>query len=136
MQEQPQPPTNTGRPPIRRKLTMGDCVFFKSIRLGTRRKDQEIQFKGHGFGIYLGAVPVFGKEPTPEQLFMGMGHIGFLTFDDVAEFLGDKAGEEVVNKFTAKYYKAEATAPEAEAPLIPQPPTLVDVNGAPVESEK
>lgn len=82
----------------------GDVVFFKKAKKDSRRKTGEVQFKGHGFGILLGHVPPFAKDPPPNELFKMIGSVGFLTFDDVGEFFGNEVGAECVKKFEDKYY--------------------------------
>lgn len=111
----------------------GDVVFFKKAKKSTKRTSPEIGFKGHAFGVLLGHVPPFAKDPPPEHLLRLMGTIGFLTFDNVAEFLGDEAGQKCVKAFEDKYYGKEAqdAAPEV-APPPPEPSKLVDQTGAPL----
>jgi hypothetical protein len=58
----------------------GDVVFFKVAKKGSHRKAQSVEFKGHGFGVLLGHVPPFQKDPPPEHLIRLMGTIGFPNF--------------------------------------------------------
>ncbi len=85
-------------------LSPGDIAFFKRAKKTSHRKSPEIMFKGHAFGIILGIVPPFQKDPVESDLMRMIGTVGFLSFDDVAEFLGDVAGAECVKKFEDKYY--------------------------------
>lgn len=96
----------TPRPP-----QIGDGLFFKEAFTSTKRNATRLQFKGHAVGIWLGVVPHFAKEPQGTDLFKMMGSIGWLTFDDVGEFLGPEAGAKVVEMFSQKY-------------SAPTPPTL------------
>lgn len=98
----------------------GDVVFFKTAKKGSHRKAAEVSFKGMGFGVLLGHVPPFQKDPPAEHLLRLMGTIGFLTFDDVAAFLGDEAAGKCVAAFHDKYY-SEAAAANAviETPAAP-----------------
>lgn len=82
----------------------GDVVFFKKAKRGSGRKMPEVQFKGYGFGVMLGHVPPFAKDPPPEHLLRLMGTIGFISFDDLAEILGDEAAQKAVLAFEDKYY--------------------------------
>lgn len=92
----------------------GQVVFFKKSRAGSARKAPEVEYKGHGFGLMLGHVPPFQKDPPLEHILRILGSLGFLTFDDVGEFLGNEAGALVVKKYQEKYY-GEATAEAEEA---------------------
>jgi hypothetical protein len=121
-------------------MKSGEIVYFKTAKRDSKRKTPLAQFKGLGFGVFLGHLPPFAKEPQVDHLHRMMGAIGFLRFDDVAEFLGDEFGETCVKKFEDKYYGKEipAPAPVEEPPAIldptGQPATggLVDVSGAPL----
>ncbi len=96
----------------------GDVVFFKMAQDSSHpRKSKKIQFKGMGFGVFLGHVPPFQKDPPPEHLLRLMG---------VAEFLGDEMGAKCVQMFEDKYYgkKIEGEAPAGS--------TLVNSAGQPV----
>ncbi len=132
-------------------IKSGDLVYFKRAKKESKRKSHEFEFKGLGFGVYLGALPPFGKEPDGSQIFRMMGAIGFLTFDDVAEFLGDdEHGATCVKKFEDKYYgKVIPGLPPEEAPveanpeeskseiiLPPKPPALVGLDGKVLSTEK
>lgn len=89
------------------EIRNGDCVFFKTAKKSSKRKAAEIKFKGHGFGIFLGHVPEFQKDPPAEHLFRLMGTVGFLTFDNVGEFLGPAMAEVCIKKFEEKYWAPE-----------------------------
>lgn len=120
----------------------GDAVFFKKGKKDTKRKSIEGTFKGYGFGVFLGHVPPFQKDPPLEHLMRLMGTIGFLTFDDVGEFLGTEHAAKCVQMYEDKYYpkievkKAEETTEEKqiEMPkeLIPPTPTLIGMDGKPL----
>lgn len=126
-------------------INNGDVVFFKKAKKSTSRKAPEATFKGYGFGVMLGHVPPFAAEPPPQHLLRLMGTVGFLTFDDVAEFVGDENAKECVKKFEDKYYGKEAqdaapevsTAPTDSSGLdgaVAEPPRLVAVDGSPLQS--
>lgn len=94
----------------------GQVVYFKQVKLSTARKAPEFGFQGHGFGVFLGHVPPFQKEPPAEHLLRAMGAIGFVTFDDVAELLGSEQGQLCVKGFEKKYYGSLAIpVPDASA---------------------
>jgi hypothetical protein len=119
----------------------GDVVFFKNAKSGSARNAPEVQFKGMGFGVLLGHVPPFQKDPPPDQLLGMMGQIGFLSFDDVGEFLGNESGAACVAKFEDKYYGKKIEQKEGEEPIQPelplQPPTpspIVGMDGAPLQA--
>ena len=98
-------------------MNQGDVVYFKLAQDSSHRKSKKITFKGMGYGVFLGHVPPFQKDPPPAHLIRQMGQIGFVTFDDVAQILGDEQAALVVKKFEEKYYGEEA---QAEAPVTSQ----------------
>lgn len=114
------------------RLNHGDAVFFKKVKKASNRKAPEIGFKGHGFGILLGHVPPFQKDPTSDQLLRHMGAIGFLSFDDVADLLGDDVGAKCLAAFEEKYYGKAAQEAAPEIPPIPQEKSpILDSQGKP-----
>ena len=109
-------------------MNPGDAVFFKKAKKSSHRKAQEIEFKGTGFGVFLGAVPLFKQDPTPHQLLQAMGQIGFLTFYDVAEFLGEDSAYICIKKYEDKYYGKEMTPEQmAEAKKNMSPEQLAEL---------
>jgi hypothetical protein len=104
-----------------------DIVYFKTAKNGSHRKANGCTFKGHGFGMFLGHVPIFGKDPSPHDLLKLIGACGFLTFDDVADFLGDDLARKCVAEYEKKYYgNQEPEVIDAEEESI-----LVDKAGKP-----
>lgn len=116
----------------------GDLLYFRIAKKESRRNAKEIKFKGHGFGVFLGHLPMYKPEPQPDDLFRMMGAIGFLTFDDVASFLGEEAAQKCVKAYEEKYYGPEAQARAQTIPDspvdAPERPKLVDMNGTPINS--
>lgn len=120
----------------------GDVVFFKRAKASANRKAPEAQFKGMGFGILLGHVPPFAQSPPGAYVIGQLGSIGYLSFDDVIEFLGDEAGAACVKKFEEKYIPKldpnQQTLPLKAAPSPePEEPALsgiVGLDGKPIES--
>jgi hypothetical protein len=129
----------------------GDVVFFKKAKDSSARRAPEVMFKGHGFGILLGHVPPFAKNPPAAFVIGQLGSIGYLSFDDVIEFLGQEAGATCVAKFEDKYMPKAADPNAPELPLAEQsmgpehdrredeivtPPArkLVGINGQPISS--
>lgn len=112
----------------------GDVVFFKEARDGSGRKARTMKFKGHAFGVLLGHVPPFAKDPPPEHLLRLMGTIGFVSFDDVANFLGDEQAQKCVTMFEDKYYGQFALdqAPEVAPEETAQPSGLLGADGQPM----
>lgn len=102
----------------------GDVVFFKAAKRGTKRSLPEGKFKGHGFGVLLGQVPPFEKDPPADQLLRLMGSIGFVSFDDIGEFFGDEGGARCLSAFEAKYY-AQPKGP-SELPPVEKGPAPID----------
>lgn len=109
---------------------LGDIVFFKTAKRGTKRSIPEGKFNGHGFGVLLGFVPPFAKDPLQSQVRPMMGNVGYITFDDVAEFFGDEIGKQCVEKFLEKY----APKPDPAA-HPPEPPKILGPDGKPLQLE-
>jgi hypothetical protein len=84
-----------------------DVVYFKQAMNSSRRKSSGCTFKGYGFGMFLGQVPPFGKDPSAKQFLQMIGACGFLSFDDVADFLGDEMASKCVQAYEKKYYGGE-----------------------------
>lgn len=141
-------------------INSGDVVYFKKAKRFTKRGAPEATFKGHGFGVFLGHLPPLKKDVLAIDLMKLMGSIGFLTFDDVGEFLGEEVAADVIKKFEDKYFGRAITAQELDEKMaaikkerqteqatalvvpppeqklhIPAPLQLVDTKGDPVDSE-
>lgn len=107
---------------------IGDVAFFKVARKGTKKTAPECKFNGHAFGVILGIVPPFEKEPPAEHLLRLMGSIGFISFDDIGEIFGAEAGKKCIAAFEAKYYGRTGAPGELPKEL----PKIVDANGQPI----
>jgi hypothetical protein len=89
----------------------GEIVFFRKAKSKPMTVCPAVEFKGHGYGIFLGHVPYAQPEPPPVVYITQLGSIGFISFDDVNEFLGDEAAVKCVQKFEEKYYEKKAPGP-------------------------
>lgn len=107
---------------------VGDVVYFKTGRRGTKKRDAEVKWNGHGCGVLLCHVPPFEKEPPPEHLIRLIGSIGFISFDDIGEFFGDEVGKATVAKFELKYYGRTGAPGE----LAKEPPKILGADGKPL----
>lgn len=96
----------------------GDVVYFKECKNSSHRKAQGARFRGVGFGIFLGAVGPFEKDPKREDTIKLVGACGYLTFDDVADFLGDEAAKVCIEKFETKYYPPKILGPDGKPALV------------------
>lgn len=123
----------------------GDVVFFKKAKTTSARKGLEIGFKGYGFGVMLGHVLPFAADPKPEMLLRLMGTIGFVSFDDVGELLGNEQAANLVKAFEDKYYGKVVDTAQADLPIGDdskvheepvRPSGLVAINGAPIPSSE
>lgn len=85
----------------------GDVVYFKTAQNSSRRKSNGATFKGYGIGLFIGHVTPFGKDPSPTELLKLVGACGYLSFDDVADFLGDEQAQKCVQAYEKKYYSQE-----------------------------
>lgn len=122
-------------------LAVGDLIFTQEFKKNSGRKSDRFKVKGHVFAIALGQLPPFAKDPPAEHLFRLMGTIGFLRFDEVADFLGDEMAKTCVEKFEAKYYGRPLTPEEQAAldvaeniePTKPEGNKIVGLNGTPLK---
>lgn len=98
----------------------GDIIYFKEAKVSTALKAPIAQFKGHAFGILLGYVPPFQKDPTAGMAIRLLGEVGFISFDDIIELAGKQTCELLQKKFIEKYYGKLAQA----EPVLPPPDQL------------
>lgn len=123
-------------------LKPGGVVFFNVCKKSTKPNSTPMVLKGHGFGVFLGIVPQFGVEPTREMMDPLLAGVGWISFEHVAEFLGEEQFKILETKFREKYGLEEMTEEEAaaepkpEVPLLTLPPEkptgLVALDGAPL----
>jgi hypothetical protein len=88
------------------RLKQGDIAFFREIKLEPRRNAKDIKFTNgiFGFGLMLGAHAP-GMAPLTENSFMTlMGQCGFLSFDNLKEFIGEEEMNICIKKFQDKYH--------------------------------
>ena len=106
----------------------GDVVFFKAATTSAESgKARGVAFKGHGFGLMLGLLPPLAKDPPAIDLLRLMGTIGFISFDDIKDFLGKELMEDAVKQFEDRYYGVEA-GPQNDENSPPQA-EILDVDG-------
>lgn len=111
----------------------GDIVYFKEGKKGSSRKAHGARFKGHGIGVFLGHVGPFEKEPSADEAIKLIGACGYLSFDDVADFLGDEQAHICVKKYEERYY------PVKESPSVKDTngeSVLVSANGQPLTRDE
>ena len=116
----------------------GAVVYFKECRRGSTKKADAMRTKGYGFGVLLGVVPPFQKEPDGPTVLRLLASVGFVAVDEIIELLGKEAGDEFIRKFEQKYYgqtSAEQAVQEAPPPEPPKP-QLVGVDGRPLTGGK
>lgn len=101
------PPQGNGSPSKRQQIgqsfKIGQVVFFKQAKATAAPSPMVGQFKGHGFGVYLGAVPPGFPNPPGMYIVQALGMVGYIKFDDVIEFLGKEAADLCIEKFKVKY---------------------------------
>lgn len=123
----------------------GDIIFSKKFKTSLARKAPEIEVRGHAFSLMLGHVPPFAKEPPLAHIGRLLGTVGFMSFDDVADFLGDEQAALCVQKFEEKYWKgsenpvvnpqAEEVPPQVDQKIaMPEPAQIVGLDGRPLEN--
>lgn len=84
-------------------LKPGSVVFFNGCKKSTKQNSEPFIFKGHGFGVFLGVVPTNVKEPAREQMDGLLAGIGWVSFENVAELLGEEQFDLLAKKFQEKY---------------------------------
>lgn len=95
----------------------GDLIYVKDFKRSIKENGLIKFSKGHGMAILIGQQMDHVPEPDVKNLFMLMGKIGFLTFDDLAEFAGVEKTKEIVTQFEAKYY-GQPVAPKEKPSLL------------------
>lgn len=126
-------------------LKPGQVVYFNGCKKNTKNSEPFI-FKGHGFGVFLGVVPHNVREPAREQMDGLLAGIGWVSFENVAELLGEEQFDLLAAKFQEKYglepmpegeKMPDAPAPMAE-PVIALPPEkqLLGANGRPIVKDE
>lgn len=109
-------------------MNRGEIVFFKKAKASSHRTSPEFTYKGHGYGILLGNVIPFQKDPTTLEMIRTLGTTGFFSLNDIEDFLGTAARDTMVEKFTEKYYGKKIvmeSSTQQELPLdIPPPDAL------------
>lgn len=110
----------------------GDVVYFKQASKTTNPKVPAVRFKGHGLGVVLGGLNPFQQEPNKDDVITLMASIGYISFDQIEEFLGKEVGTQVVGMFEKKYYEKSVIRGRAmlEAHGIKIPPALTEVQDA------
>lgn len=121
-------------------LKPGAVVFFPVAKKSTKANSEPLVFRGHGFGVFLGVVPQFAVEPTREMMDTLLSGVGWVSFENVFEMLGEEQFRILEQKFRAKYELEAMTEEEAKAeptpatPLHPPPEKtlLVSRDGTPL----
>lgn len=94
----------------------GDIIYFKGAQNRPHRKADGCAFKGYGIGLFLGHVIPFQKAPDQHDALRLIGACGFISFDEILEFLGDEQAQLCIQKFEEKYYVNGKAAPEVVGP--------------------
>lgn len=129
-------------------MNNGSIVYFKRAKETSSPRGKFVEFKGHGIGILLGHVPPFKQDCNLAQARCLLGMVGYITLDDVAEFLGKERMDECITKFQAKYYTPPPAVctlhsppdpacdvclpPRTEEAPMPAPSNLVGIDGKPL----
>lgn len=89
---------------------IGDLVYMKIAKRGS--KGEALQFAGHGVGVFIGHVAPFQKDFDALDAFRALGRFGFVSFDDLQEFLGPEQTKACIDKFDMKYFAISDNAPK------------------------
>lgn len=102
-------------------MNNGDIVFIKEATRAPDKKETRVQFIGHGMCLLLGHLPPKIPMPPMDYYRILLGGIGFLSFDEVAEFLGKEAMDTCLNAFQKKYFSNAVQTPPAAPPVSKEP---------------
>lgn len=102
-------------------INPGDVVYFQVVKKSAGRKAPQFKLQGHGFGIFLGHVPPFQKDPPAHFIYSKIGAIGYISFDDVLEFLGQESLDTCMKKYEEKYAGPLPHPDQAQLPLSEGP---------------
>lgn len=130
MKDDPNIPTLGKKPePSEIKIEPGTVVYFTKAKTKPGLKTPEWGFKGHGYGIMLGLVPPGTLPPPLDFIKYQMANVGFVGFDEIAEFLGKEVAETCVKKAIEKYSRLFGVPVAAEAPpgITPAGITPLDI---------
>lgn len=86
-------------------IKSGDIVYFKVFQKSLTKGSQQIPLQGYGVGLLLAHATDKDGDMQPSHIFKSLGICGLVTFDDIAEFLGEENAKVVIKKFEEKYYK-------------------------------
>lgn len=117
------------------KLEPGAIVYFKRFKTSTKKGALEVEVQGHGAGVLLGHVAPFVPDIPEEHALRIMGEAGFVSFDDILEFLGPDQGGMVIQKFKEKYMgapKGESAIETLKRAAEQEPSRLLNAQGAPL----
>ena len=109
----------------RSSFKVGNFFFFKKARRSLEISAEDENFSGHGVGLFLGENPPGFKGGVNMKSFIQvMGSLGFISFDDITEFLGKDKTDELFKRFEGKYYPPTflATANEKKPTEFGKPP--------------
>lgn len=125
-------------PPARPRspLNPGQVVFYPLCAKTTRPGTSPYVFQGHGFGVHLGVAGLGQPEPTKYMVPILMAGIGWVSFEEVRELLGEEACNTLMDKFRAKYEaKEEESKPEDKPAIVaPEAPKLIGLDGQPLKA--
>lgn len=100
-------------------MKRGDIVFFTEAKTNTLQKTKPVHFKGHGYGLNLGIVPLLGKQPDTIRVMIELSSCGLFHMNDIQELMGEEAAQAFLQKFKERYFKPMTVepAPQLELPI-------------------
>lgn len=137
---------STGKPRNRIQLAQaaagslkpGGVVFFPTCKKTAKPNGQVYVMKGHGYGVFLGVVPMGHPEPTREMMDPLLAGVGWVSFENVIELLGEDQFKILEEKFRAKYdMDQDIEGPSTAEPSIALPPEkqLIGLDGKALKTE-
>lgn len=127
-------------------LKPGGVVYFNVCKKSTKPNSEPMIFKGHGFGVFLGVVPQFKVEPTREMLDPLLAGIGWVSFENVYELLGEEQFKLLETKFREKYeldavpegekIEEPPPPPQDKSLMMPAKPELIGLDGRPLKDQE
>ena len=104
----------------------GQIVYTKAFQKSLSGGHRPMSFPGHAVTMLLGHVPQGGADVSSIQVLRGLGQIGLIKLDDVAEFLGQEQAELCIKKLEEKYFKGPQ--------VIVKDPSLLQTESGPTDN--
>lgn len=113
-------------------MKSGTIVFFKKFHTSVRPQSPLIGCQGFGYGIMLGHLKNGVPHPPAHVLQSQIGEAGYISFDDVKEFIGEEHLKTCLAKHLEKYQGVLPEDSAAQVELALHPPAPPENASAPI----